>query len=83
MPAVILCKFDQYNGPGVGPEKDLVPIVPMTNSWTTKDGTNCTRVMFPLCLCYASTIHKSQGLALNKVRQFTNYHKFIIYYALY
>lgn len=66
LPSVILIRFDNYTGlyfPGcpVG----VVPIYPQTRTFEYK-GTTCTRTQYPLRLGYAITVHKSQGLTLQR-----------------
>ncbi|KAK3920914.1 hypothetical protein KUF71_010151 [Frankliniella fusca] len=61
--SVIICKLDVYDVPSVD---GLVPIIPVTKSWKDKSGQSCTRTQFPLTLCFACCIHKSQSLSLRK-----------------
>ncbi|XP_052119466.1 uncharacterized protein LOC127748747 [Frankliniella occidentalis] len=63
LPAVIICKLGNYDGPSVD---GLVPIIPVTKSWKDKSGQSCTRTQFPLTLCFVCCIHKSQSLSLQK-----------------
>lgn len=66
VPAVLICKFDNYKGPYLGNNNDLklIPIPVTTKSWTSECGQACSRSQFPIQLARAITIHKSQGLTL-------------------
>lgn len=68
LPSVILCEFDSYEGPSLIPGKKIVPIKPILRSWTDSKGNNCSRYQFPIVLCYACSIHKSQGITLDRVK---------------
>lgn len=58
IPKVIMVRFDKYNGPSIN---GCVPIPPKTVY-----GNKCSRTQFPLKLCWATTIHQSQGLTLDQ-----------------
>ena len=57
-----------YKGPTLWHKEDgtpIVPIVSFTTRWQSKSGKQCLRTQFPLCVAYAVTIHKLQGMTLN------------------
>ena len=60
LPTAVMVTFDSYSGPTLS--DGTVPIVPIRRTW----GQACSRLQLPLKLAWAITIHKSQGLTLNK-----------------
>ena len=64
IPNAVLVEFENYNGPTlVG--TNLVPIT--KTSFVVEEISRKTMTNIPLVPCYGMTIHKSQGMTLDKV----------------
>jgi len=67
LPICIIVQFDNYTGPSFSKTiPRLVPIVPVISTAADSIGQNLERQQIPLKLAWAITIHKSQGLTLDK-----------------
>ena len=68
-PKAVLVALSDYHGPAlyVRPDGKLViPVFPISREFYFQ-GSVVSRVQFPICSAWAITIHKSQGLSLEKV----------------
>ena len=68
LPAMLICRFPTYKGPSFLPEISdcLVPVFPVRRDWMSGK-VSYSRTMFPLLLAYSMTIHKSQGVTMQRV----------------
>ena len=60
-----MVKFDKFNGPTEF--NSCFPIRPVETKWAS-DGIVYSRRQLPLTLAHCITVHKTQGLTLDKVK---------------
>lgn len=65
LPLVVMIKSDNYRGP-CWPGTNLFPLAAITKYFVLK-GESCSRTQFPVTLSCAVSIHKSQGLTMDRV----------------
>ena len=64
LPIAVTVRFDTYRGPTLS--DGTVPITPLRRTWSAQGG-SYFHLQLPLKLAWAITIHKAQGLTLDKV----------------
>ncbi|KAK3922574.1 ATP-dependent DNA helicase, partial [Frankliniella fusca] len=64
LPVCVLVKFANINVSDL--DISLIPIVPSLAMWY-RNGITCTRFQLPIVLCWACTVHRSQGLTLQSM----------------
>ena len=68
LPAMLICRFPAYKGPSFMPEVSdhLVPVFPVQRDWMSGKE-SYSRTAFPLLLAYSMTIHRSQGVTMDRI----------------
>ena len=67
LPSLVIVQFPDYIGPSfLNDLEKCVPIVPLRRSWFMGKKL-CWRIMLPLKLAYATSIHSCQGTSMDRV----------------
>lgn len=70
LPIAIIVQFDEkdYSGPCFSPSlPNCVPLYPVITSNSETYGQKCERQQYPLKLVWSITIHKAQGLTMDRL----------------
>ena len=67
-PFALLINFDMYTGPAYATTNEGIPVVPvfMSRREFTVGNSHCIRQHFPISVAYAITVHKAQGMTLDR-----------------